>query len=48
MYRQLLRRGEMATNNTFMKFYQWGLAGNQDVENMESMVKSHPLFDEYQ
>lgn len=47
IYRQLLRRGGFAMNNIFMKFYQWGVAGNHEVENMEKMVKTHPLFDDY-
>lgn len=47
IYRQLLRRGGLAMNNTFMKFYQWAIAGKNEVEDMEKMVKTHPLFDEY-
>lgn len=34
-------------NNVFMKFYQWGIAGKHEVEDMERMVKTHPFFDDY-
>jgi predicted acyl esterase len=47
IYRQLLRRGGFAMHNTFMSKYQWGVAGNHEVEDMTQMVKTHPLFDEY-
>lgn len=47
IYRQLLRRGGFAMHNTFMSKYQWGVAGNHEVEDMTRMVKTHPLFDEY-
>lgn len=47
IYRQLLRRGGFAMHNTFMSKYQWGIAGNYEVEDMCQMVKTHPLFDEY-
>lgn len=47
IYRQLLRRGGFAMNNVFAKMYQWGVAGNHEVEDMAQMVKTHPLFDEY-
>lgn len=47
IYRQLLRRGGFAMHNTFMSKYQWGVAGNHEVEDMAQMVKTHPLFDEY-
>lgn len=47
VYRQLFRRGGMAMNNAFLKIYQWGIAGTQEVDNLFDMVKTHPLFDEY-
>ncbi|KAJ5747334.1 uncharacterized protein N7511_009030 [Penicillium nucicola] len=47
IYRQLLRRGGFAMHNTFVSKYQWGVAGNHEVEDMTQMVKTHPLFDEY-
>ena len=47
IYRQLFRRGGFAMNNTFAKWYQWGIAGNHEVEDMAKMVKSRPLFDDY-
>lgn len=47
IYRQLLRRGGFAMNNRFMHFYQWGIAGSHEVENMQKMVKTHTLFDDY-
>lgn len=47
IYRQLLRRGGFAMQNTFMSKYQWGVAGKHEVEDMAQMVKTHPLFDEY-
>ncbi|OQE46180.1 hypothetical protein PENCOP_c001G01325 [Penicillium coprophilum] len=47
IYRQLLRRGGFAMHNTFVSKYQWGIAGNHEVEDMAQMVKTHPLFDEY-
>jgi predicted acyl esterase len=47
IYRQLLFRGGFAMHNTFMSKYQWGVAGNHEVEDMAQMVKTHPLFDEY-
>ncbi|GKZ51977.1 hypothetical protein AbraIFM66951_008947, partial [Aspergillus brasiliensis] len=47
IYRQLLCRGGFAMHNTFMSKYQWGVAGNHEVEDMAQMMKTHPLFDEY-
>ncbi|OJJ78173.1 hypothetical protein ASPBRDRAFT_656495 [Aspergillus brasiliensis CBS 101740] len=47
IYRQLFCRGGFAMHNTFMSKYQWGVAGNHEVEDMARMVKTHPLFDEY-
>ena len=47
IYRQLFRRGGFAMNNVFAKRYQWGIAGTKEVEDMERMVKTHPLFDDY-
>ena len=47
IYRQLLRRGGFAMNNNFMRLFQWGVAGQHDVEDMAQMVKTHPLFDDY-
>lgn len=47
IYRQLVRRGGFAMNNTFMQKYQWGIAGNHEVEDMARMVATHPLFDDY-
>ncbi|KAL3483177.1 hypothetical protein BJX62DRAFT_245138 [Aspergillus germanicus] len=47
IYRQLLCRGGFAKHNTFMSKYQWGVAGNHEVEDMAQMVKTPPLFDEY-
>lgn len=47
IYRQLLLRGGFAMNNTFAEKYQWGIAGQKEVEDMAKMVKTHPLFDEY-
>lgn len=47
IYRQLLRRGGFAMHDTFVKSYQWGIAGNHEVKDMARMVKTHPLFDEY-
>ena len=34
-------------NNTFMARYQWGIAGEHEVENMAKMAKKRPLFDDY-
>lgn len=47
IYRQLLRRGGFAMNNTFAARYQWAIAGKQEVEDMATMVKTHALFDDY-
>jgi predicted acyl esterase len=47
IYRQLFRRGGFAMNNTFAARYQWAIAGKHEVEDMATMVKTHPLFDEY-
>ena len=47
IYRQLLLRGGFSMNNKFATMYQWGVAGNNEVEDMAGAVKSHPLFDEY-
>jgi predicted acyl esterase len=47
IYRQLLRRGGFAMNNTFATRYQWSVAGKHEVEDMAKMVKTHPLFDDY-
>lgn len=47
IYRQLLRRGGFAVNSAFMKKYQWGIAGTNEVEDMASMVTFRPLFDDY-
>lgn len=47
IYSQLLRRGGFPMNNRFMQFYQWGVAGKHEVEDMATMVRTHPLFDEY-
>lgn len=47
IYRQLVRRGGFAMNNKFIAFYQWGVAGKHEVEDMAKMVKTHPLFDDY-
>jgi len=45
--RQLFRRGGFAMNNHFAAQYQWGVAGEHEVEDMAGMVKSHPHFDDY-
>lgn len=47
IYRQLLRRGGFAMNNTFAARYQWSVAGKFEVEDMANMVKIRPLFDDY-
>ena len=47
IYRQLLRRGGVAMNNVFAERYQWAIAGKQEVEDMATMVKTHPMFDDY-
>ena len=47
IYRQLFRRGGFAMNNLFAAQYQFGVAGEHEVEDMAAMVKSHPLFDDY-
>ena len=47
IYRQLYRRGGIAMNNTFAAQYQFGIAGEHEVEDMASMVRTHPLFDDY-
>lgn len=47
IYRQLLCRGGFAMNTKFATFYQWGIAGEHEVEDMVGMMKSHPLFDDY-
>ena len=47
IYRQLFRRGGFAMNNNFARMYQWGIAGQHEVEDIAQMIKTHPLFDEY-
>ena len=47
IYGQLFRRGGFAMNNLFAAQYQFGIAGEHEVEDMAGMVKSHPLFDDY-
>lgn len=47
IYRQLFRRGGFSMNNIFAKWYQWGVSGNYEVEDMAKMVKTHSLFDDY-
>lgn len=47
IYRQLYCRGGFAMNNLFAAGYQFGVAGDHEVEDMAGMVKSHPLFDDY-
>lgn len=47
IYRQLLRRGGFAMNNTFATKYQWGIAGTHEVEDMAGMIRKRPLFDDY-
>ncbi|KAK0257671.1 hypothetical protein LTS00_018235, partial [Friedmanniomyces endolithicus] len=37
IYRQLLRRGGLAMNNSFARMYQWGIAGQNEVEDMAQM-----------
>lgn len=34
-------------NNVFAEAYQWGIAGNHEVEDIVRMIKTHPLFDDY-
>ena len=47
IYRQLLFRGGFPMNREFMHFYQWGVAGEHEVEDMKGMGETHPLFDNY-
>lgn len=47
IYRQLFRRGGIPMNNVFAEAYQWGIAGNHEVEDIVRMIKTHPLFDDY-
>lgn len=47
IYRQLFLRGGFPMNNIFAGQFQFGVAGEHEVEDMAGMVKSHPLFDDY-